>query len=243
MTGAATARRRLHPLLVLVIALVVLAGLLVLTDRVAAAVVERQVASRLQTELASVEAPDISVDGFPFLTQALAGDLAAVHVVADGINGTPGQPEGTVQVAHTDLRLTDVRSPDRYTTVTAGSVEGTAELDYAAISGLAGYPITYGGDGRVQVDLERTVLGVSVNATVTGVPTLDVEAQTLTITDPKAEFAKIGVADSVTQAVVDLIVKPIPLAGIPLDLQVGSITPTEANVVVGITGTDVRLTG
>lgn len=237
------ARRRRQPLLVFVIVLVVLAGVLVAADRIVAAVVESQVASRLQTQLASVAAPDVTVDGFPFVTQAVAGDLLAVHVVADGINSAPGQPEGAVRIAHTDLRLTDVRSPDWYTTVTAGSVEGTAELDYAAISALAGYPVSYADDNRVQVDVERMVLGVRVNAAVTGVLTVDAATQTLTITDPKSTFARIGVSDNVTRAVLDLVVKPIPLTGIPLGLQVNSLTPTGTSVVVGIAGSDVPLTG
>lgn len=242
-TTAPAGRRRRHPLVVLVVVLVVLAAVFLATDRIVAAVVEHRVASRLQTELASVESPDVSVDGFPFLTQAVAGDLSAVHLVADGINTAPGQPDGAVQVAHTDLRLSDVRSADWYQTVTAGSVEGTAELDYAAVSALAGYPISYGGDNRVQVDLERSVLGVDVNASVTGVLTLDAAAQTLTITDPRSTFAKIGVSDSVTRAVVAIVVQPIPLAGIPLDLQISSLTPTQETIVVGITGADVQLTG
>lgn len=236
-------RRRRHPLLVLLVVLVVLAGLFVAADRIVAGVVERQVASRLQTELASVETPDISVDGFPFLTQAVAGDLSAVHVVADGINTAPGQPDGAVQVTHTDLRLTDVRSPDWYKTVSAGSVEGTAELGYAAISGLAGFGVAYGGEGRVQVKVEQTVLGVSVDATVTGALSVDQAAQTLTITDPQVSVAGVPVPNTVTRAIVAIVVKPIPLAGIPLDLKISSITPTEANVVVGITGSDIQLTG
>lgn len=69
----------------LAISLVVLLGLLVAADFGAAAYAESQVSKELRGQLQTPEEPDVSIHGFPFLTQVVQGDYGDVEVTADGV--------------------------------------------------------------------------------------------------------------------------------------------------------------
>ncbi|GAA0506130.1 hypothetical protein GCM10011581_47900 [Saccharopolyspora subtropica] len=70
----------------LAIALVILIGLLVAADFGAAAFAEYQVAKRMAAQLQLRETPDVRINGFPFLTQAVAGDYRDVQVAANAVH-------------------------------------------------------------------------------------------------------------------------------------------------------------
>lgn len=69
----------------LAIGLAVVLALLVAADFIAAAVAERQVSKQLRTTLSLPQDPAVTVNGFPFLTQALGGDYRDVEVSADQV--------------------------------------------------------------------------------------------------------------------------------------------------------------
>ena len=67
------------------IALVVLVLLLVGADFGAAAIAEHMISQKARTQLALSDDPSVTIHGFPFLTQALAGDYSHISVSATGI--------------------------------------------------------------------------------------------------------------------------------------------------------------
>ena len=67
------------------IALLVLVGLLVALDFGTAAAAEYQVSKRLRGHLGLPDDPAVRINGFPFLTQAIAGDYRDVEVTADRV--------------------------------------------------------------------------------------------------------------------------------------------------------------
>lgn len=67
------------------IVLLVLIGLLVAIDFGTAAAAEYQVSKRLRGHLGLPEDPAVRINGFPFLTQAIAGDYRNVEVTADRV--------------------------------------------------------------------------------------------------------------------------------------------------------------
>src|SRR5882762_11548404 len=80
--AASRGRKVTIVLLVLVVALV---GLFVAADRIAAYAAERTIAKQAQQELTAREVtspsqPDVSVGGFPFLTQVLAGKYDKITI-------------------------------------------------------------------------------------------------------------------------------------------------------------------
>ena len=72
-------RRRKGPLIAL-ITLIVIVVLLVVSDRVANAYAENQMASQVQSSLALSGKPHVTIQGFPFWTQLIAKDFNTVDV-------------------------------------------------------------------------------------------------------------------------------------------------------------------
>lgn len=69
----------------LIITLLVVIGLLVGADFAAAAAAEYQVSQQMRTQLHLAEAPDVRINGFPFLYQAAVGDFRNVQIDAKGL--------------------------------------------------------------------------------------------------------------------------------------------------------------
>src|SRR5579872_2153055 len=74
-------RRRRGPLIALITVLVIVI-LLVVSDRVANAFAENQMASQVQSSLNLSGKPSVSIQGFTFWTQLLAKDFKTVNMTA-----------------------------------------------------------------------------------------------------------------------------------------------------------------
>lgn len=235
------ARGRRSPVTGFVVALVVavlVATGLFFADRYAEHRAEREAAGQLQTELGTPAAPSVDVEGWPFLTQVVGQRLRRVHVVADDL-GTGGG--GTVPVAHADLVLTDVSTPDWWQTMEAARVEGTARLGYDALTALAGVPLIGVGGGRVQVERTTTFFGADVVARVTGTLQLDVAAQEVSLGDPQIRIGDVRLPEVTADALLRTVLQPVRLTGLPLGLSVTALTAGDDAVEVGLLGKDVEL--
>lgn len=73
----------------LVIALVIIAGLLVGADFGGAAIAEYQVSKKVAEQLKLRENPEVRINGFPFLTQVIAGNYRDVQMAADAVQVGP----------------------------------------------------------------------------------------------------------------------------------------------------------
>lgn len=223
---------------VVVLVVVVLAALVVLGDRYVERRVERETARQLTADLGTPVAPAVDIRGWPFLVQVAARRLPQVHVVADdlGADGRSG-----VRVAHADLVLTDVTTPDWFVTREAARVEGTARLDYDALSALAGAPLTPAGGGRVRLERQTTLFGAEVTATVTALPRLDVDAQALTLDDADVAIGGVSLPRAAGDALLRAVARPVPVTGLPLGLRLTSVSAGDEAVDVGLFGEDVEL--
>ena len=113
----------------------------------------------------------VDIEGSPFLTQVAARSIGTVHVVADQVGLRTDQ---TLTVAQVDLVLSDVTTDDWFDTMNVSHAEGTARIDYNVLQALAGVPLTYVGDGRVEIVTTTTLFGRDVSARITGEPRLNV---------------------------------------------------------------------
>ena len=221
--------------LVLLVVLLILGGLVVAADRVAAHVVEDQIGRRLQTQLGTAAPPVVDIAGFPFLTQALDGSLHSVRVQADALPATEEQP---IPLAAVDLRLQDVTSGDVFETFTVTRVDGNATLDYATAQQLAGMPIRYAPDNRVELTVKTQVLSTPVTARVVGLPEIDVTDQTLTLREPEVTVAGVAVPRATAQSLLDNLLKPVPITGLPDGLRITGVSAQSDGLHATVTGQD-----
>ena len=221
---------------VVVVVAAVLAVVLYGADTYAHARVEREVATQLQGELGTPEVPAVDVVGWPFLTQVAARRLREVHVVADDVGQTN---DAVLAIQHADLTLHDVTTTDWWKTMNVARADGTALVGYDELKRAAGVPIAYSGDGRFTVQRSQDVLGLTVDATVTGGLSLDVAQQTVSLSDPTVKVSGYTLPDTVAEQLIKAVVRPIPLEGIPFDLRVTSVAARDDGLHVGLEGADI----
>jgi LmeA-like phospholipid-binding len=225
-------------ILVLAAALLLTAGLYAV-DRWAERRVADQVAENLQLALGTKDPPQVSFDGFPFLTQVASRKSRQVKVIADGISPTR---EGLLPVAHADLLLTDVTTTDWFETMTASHIDGSAVVDYSALQEASNIPVSYAGDGRIRIEMTTTLFGARVVAQITGVPGLD-RSQAITLGDPVITVAGVELPDFTAEALLRTVLKPIPVTGLPLGLTLSSVAAEPNAMRLGLVGDNVPLQG
>ncbi|MFG2820644.1 DUF2993 domain-containing protein [Kitasatospora sp. NPDC048365] len=135
------------------IGLAVLAGLLVGADRLAVGVAEDEAADLLVNSGRVGSPPEVTIEGFPFLTQALSGEFDEVRLAADGMTVSNGRDR--VALHSFQARMSGVKVGDsdrRDVTVRSGS--GSGLITYADLSkltvGAVPLGLEYAGPGRVK---------------------------------------------------------------------------------------------
>ena len=236
MNRPPNSRRRGSPL-VGVLIIILMAGLLVaalyVSDRYAQRRAEQQIAELLQTQLGTPQPPAVNIEGFPFLTQVAADSIGRVHVVADHLGETSNAP---LILAHADLIMTDVDANDWFRSMQVAHTEGSGLLDYAILSSLAGAPLAYGGEGKVEISVNTTVVRREVEAVITGLPRLNAKEQTMTLSDARIAVAGVNLPDFTAQALLAAVLKPIPLKGMPLGMTITKIVAAEDGLQVNLVG-------
>ena len=224
--------------IVFVLVAAVLAAVFYGADAYAHGRVQREAATQLQGDLGTPAPPSVEIGGKPFLTQVVGRRIGEVHVVADDVGQTNG---AALVIAHVDLTLHDLTTTDWWKTMTAARADGTALVGHDALRQAAGVPLTYVGNGRFSIDANQSLYGLTVSAKVTGGLALDVDRQTISLSDPTVEVAGYTLPDVVAEQLIKAIVKPIPLDGIPLDLRVTSVDAQDDGLHVGLAGTDIPI--
>ncbi|MFD3354382.1 LmeA family phospholipid-binding protein [Streptomyces fradiae] len=150
----------------LLIIAVVLGGLFTVVDRLAVAAAESEAADRIRTGQGLAGTPDVSIRGFPFLTQVLGEELDQVDVAMTGVEATAGGR--TVRVGELDAQLRGVRLENGYSRAVAASATGTARISYEELSKASDKDVAlgYGGDGKLKVTGSVEVLGRTLTRSV-----------------------------------------------------------------------------
>ncbi|BFU42068.1 DUF2993 domain-containing protein [Krasilnikovia sp. MM14-A1004] len=248
-------KRRLRPVLVTLVVLVVLLGIgLVVADRAAAAFAERVIAERISGQIASKGArsdhPDVTVMGVPFLTQVTSGRYEETRIVLRNFEGPAGGGK-SVRVPELEVRATDVRAPlDTVRSgrgdILAGTVTGTGTVDYAQLAALIGQPgLTLSEkDGKLVGTAPVQLLGQTVQ--VTGTASLEVVDGVVRVrfSDvsaaglPDLPLVRSFIDAYVKDLAVDLKVPPLPLG-----LVVEKVEPQPDGLQFTASAHDVALTG
>jgi hypothetical protein len=224
----------------LLVVILLLIGLVLVADRVAVGFAEDRVAEQVAEKGGLAGTPEVDIDGFPFLTQAVGGryDEVRISLTADQL----GQPEGT----SADVVLRGVEVP--LSSVLAGSVQevpveridGTATLSYALLSAQlgSGTELEREGDGlRITRTLE--VLGQQVRLTATGQVALD--GNDLVVDVEEASGAGVDVPGFLLDRATDLLDLRYPVPALPFGLQLTGVRPAADGVDIRVEAADTVL--
>ncbi|MFJ9473039.1 LmeA family phospholipid-binding protein [Streptomyces caniferus] len=150
----------MRALRVLVILVVIFGGLFVAADRVAVNLAEDMAADKIRGSQGLDKTPEVSIKGFPFLTQVAGRSLQEVDADLGGIEA---RAQGrALRIDQLSAQFHDVALTSDYTSIeSAATATGNARINYADLTKAAGggVKISYGGqkDGRSQVKISPNV--------------------------------------------------------------------------------------
>jgi len=152
-------RRRRWPWITLLVIVLVLVG----ADRAANAYAEDQMASQVQSSLALSGKPHVTIQGFPFLTQAAARTFNTVDVNASNETAGPG---GQLEIASLTATLHGMHIHGT-NSATVDQFTASALVTFTALAHAGGIPqgITLTSDGGNQIKATVDILGFSSDAT------------------------------------------------------------------------------
>ena len=216
-------RRRPRRWLYLVIALAVLVAVLVIADRAAAAYAENRMAGQLVSNGFSSK-PQVSIDGFPFLTQVISRDLRQV-TISNGL-----VTKGPIEIKNIDVTLRGVHIDSSYSGGTADHVSGSALITFGDLLGAGGGPsvtVTSVDGDEVNFNVDLDVVSGSATARITQVGTNKIRVQVIS-----AEGLPVSLLGSLADFTVTV-------PALPLNMTVQKVQVSGQGVQVQVTGDDV----
>jgi hypothetical protein len=240
MTGTATrsmrgprsgSRRAVRWIVTIVVIVAVLLGL----DFGARAVAESVMASKIE-EQGLQSKPDVTIDGFPFLTQVASKDFSRVTITASNVSAGPVTIT-TISAAASAIRLNSYA----FSTGTIGSLSGTALISFASLGDTltakfgalgsllngAGLQLTDAGPDEVRATLNLLVTSGSATWRVTRV-----SGNALNVT----LVGSSGLSAALLGSIQNL---TLQLPKLPLGLTIESVSVTPSGVVGVVSGHDV----
>jgi hypothetical protein len=221
-----------------VVALIMLAVLLAIVDRVAVTGVQNEIAKQVAAKYDLAEQPTVEIKGVPFLTQALLGRYQEIHVAIG-----PMTVEG-VDLAGVDATLTGVTAPlgdliqdPSKADIRAEHVDGTVVVSWKTIDDRAPSGVTLDGEGgdKLKVSGKVSAFGRSVPVTA------DVK---ITVVSGGVKLTPVGVKVAGGISVPNpekFLTFTVPVKNLPLHLKLTSVKSTPEGLAVAATATDVPL--
>jgi DUF2993 family protein len=234
--------------------IIVLAGLFVVSDRIAAYAAERTIATQAKKELAAREItvqtePKVSVGGFPFLTQVAKGryDKITIHLDRPASQG--------VTLTALDITATGVNASTSALvngngSITADDVNGVAELNWDAVNQLmntsgfggAGAKASALPDGEVQVRVPVSLAGLSTTVVATGTLSMGTGVVHLNIKKVTTEGGDIpDVIRRLIGSIKQSLSVDVKIPRLPYNLQVREVTAAPQGLTVSAVAANVPL--
>ncbi|MFF3454335.1 DUF2993 domain-containing protein [Streptomyces sp. NPDC002730] len=138
----------MRALRILLIIAVILGGIFVAADRIAVNLAESEAADKIKSNQGLSSTPEISIKGFPFLTQVMGKELDEVDVSLAGITATAGGH--SVNVTEVKAELRNVKIDSSFSSAVADRADGSARISYADLTKAApkGATVGYAGADR-----------------------------------------------------------------------------------------------
>lgn len=218
----------------LLITIAVLVVLFVAADRISVNVAESKVAEKVRTSQGFTSDPDVSIKGFPFLTQLLGSDLNKVRVNIENVETTGGTKQ--VRISRMALEFNGVRLSNSFSTAVADRASGTVLVSYADLSDEApvGTKVSYGGNGRLKVSASLIPVSVLSDITVNDGNEIQLRAEKIPVN---------GLGSALEQKIRDKIDYSVTVTSLPDGIKVTKAEPGPDGVSFALVGSDVRLAG
>ncbi|WP_354641817.1 DUF2993 domain-containing protein [Kitasatospora camelliae] len=213
----------------LLIGVAVLLGLLAGADRLAVGVAEDEAADRLVSSGHLSARPEVSIEGFPFLTQAVSGEFDGVRLSGAGMTVTGAGQKVALQSFRAHLAGVKVDGDYRGASVRSGSGEGLVGYADAArlVPGGQGVQLEYGGPGRMKATFP---LGVSATGEVRRAKNA-VTLENLQFSGAAAKLGKLPATLSLS------------LSELPAGMELSGVSPEPSGLRLEFKGENVRLIG
>ena len=221
-----------HGLRNTIIALVVLLVVLVGIDRLAAFYVQGRIASQIQDQ-GFPSKPDVSIKGFPFLTQVISRHFQDVR-----ISSKPVQ-EGPVVVRGINANLSDVRLDSGFTGGTVGHLSGAGVITFGSLSRALGSLVggqlgsLVGGAGLTLRPVSSDEVKASISLLVTGGSAIwrvtRVSGTQINVRLVSSRGLPPGLLSSVRNI-------SVPVPQLPLGMKIQSLTVTSAGISIHVSG-------
>lgn len=240
----------MRALRILLIVVVILGGLFVIADRVAVHFAEDEVADKLRTTENLATTPDVTIKGFPFLTQVVAGELDDAEIGIKDYEATG--TEGKIRIADITANFKGVAFSGDYSSATAATANGTATIAYDELLKAANsrptqvFPavtaqvvgLSDGGNGKIKVDIKVTALGASTTYPV--LSTVTVKGDTVQVHADNLPDLVVDVADSQIREITDFQQK---IDDLPGGIRLDKVEAAADGVEITVKGSNVELAG
>jgi len=250
----------MRALRIFLIVAVILGGLFVIADRVAVGFAQDEAADRIRTTEGLASTPDVSIEGFPFLTQVVGGEFDDVKIgikdyeaSTSGTGGT-GDGAGTIRIDDLNAEMHGVVFSGDYSSATANTATGTASITYdellkAAQSGSTDVTtgvtaevvgLSDGGNGKIKVTVEATVLGTELPEPVSVLSSVSVDGDTVKVHADTLPNLGADLAEDTVRSVTDFEQK---IDGLPGGIQLDKVEAATGGVDISVKGSDIKLVG
>jgi hypothetical protein len=245
----------MRALRILLIVVVVLGVLFVIVDRVAVTLAEGEVGDRLKSTENLADTPDVSINGFPFLTQLAGGELDDVEVGIDTYEATTGGGGDKVRIDDLTAHMKGVEFSGDYSAATASSATGTATITYDELMKTAKSEPTQvapgvtakvvglsdGGNGKIRVEVEATLFGARLPEPVFVLSTVKVEGDTVRVdADALPKVGSVELPESRVRAITDFEQR---IEDLPGGIELDKVEAAKDGVEISVKGSNVRLAG
>lgn len=242
---AASGRRGRRTVITLVVVLLILVGLFIAADRVAAYAASRGLASQARTQLTShdvttTSTPSVVIHGFPFLTQVARGRYEKVSIDARHVVATD------VTIDELDVTATGIQASastliNKTGDITAADVDGTARIGWGEVAHLiesrgtdmSGVSVTAQPGGGVQMSTTVQAAGLTAKVLATGTIQLSGNVIHVTVTDIRLQN---GILPPVLNPIVDSLKHrlsvSVVLPELPYHLKISGVQSTADGIVV-----------
>jgi LmeA-like phospholipid-binding len=228
-------RRGGHGLRNTIIAVLVLIVVLVAIDRLAAFYVQGRIASQIQDEGFSSK-PDVSIKGFPFLTQVIGRHFQDIQISSRKVKAGP------VEIQNINAELSNVHLNSGFSGGTVGHLSGAGVIAFGSLSnaigslaggqlgslvGAAGLTLKPVGSHKVKASINLLVTSGSATWRITRVSGTEIKVHLVSSS---------GLPGGLLSSIRNI---SVPIPKLPLGMTIQSVTVTTAGISVRVTGNQV----